>query len=381
MTLRWIAPCLLAIAATGCFYGSVVRVVDGMEVPGRFVSDVAYAAYTRGAELEAREQFDAALLAYSEASAHDPDSAEVWTRVAAMRCRLNKVAASDAAFAEAEDLAASYEPLWRARALCAEQRGELAGAIKYARLAVAIDPQRDETVLLYARLVGSKGDAAEASRWLRALSLRSPYSREVWLAVVARARADGDDAWFAHARSRLEALAEREGRDAGLANESLWNPVDAALIGGDLQVARKRIRAARLDPRLLPARAIALGRPALAQSDAALRVGADPLDSDARVALALATDLLGEGAEAGEMMAKLPHEAEPLSEVGSLMLAELLSRHVGRGASSASLSHHATTRLPLEHIAARDALSDLTARLRARLDAAPKIGPKTGTRP
>jgi len=326
---------LLSIAALaallcGCPGGEVVRVIDGVEVPGRFVSDWAYASYARGVEWEQRQQFQQALRFYQAAAASDPDSAEVWTRIGALQCRLEVPAESAESFERAEVIDASYEPLWRARARCAEAAGRTEVALSAAARAASLDPQRDDTALLYARLLDSARRHREAASWLRDVSLRSPFNERVWEAIEAHASARGDDAWLREARRQLRSLRERRRPDPPPAD---WQAVDAALVGGSLATARKRLRQARLDPRLLAARAVVVGRPALALEEAELRLGANPADGDARVAVALAADLLGDSKRASEALRQLPSDTEPLSQTARLLLAELLERHVGKAAA------------------------------------------------
>lgn len=306
----------------------MVRVFDGVEVRGRFINDWAYASYARGVEWEARGQHEDALRFYDEALEQDPDSVEIWTRVGATRCRLKRSDADDA-FAEAESLASRYEPLWRERALCAEQRGDAAGALAAARKAVRADPAREETVLLLARLLVAGGELEEAERWLRSLAVRSPRSSAVWSAVARFAKGRAP-ALHAVATDRLAKL--QPGLDAPrprkrAVSATPWQKVDDALVAGSLADARTQARKAHLDLRKLGARAILVGRPKLAFEEAELRLGADPTDGDARITLALSADLTGQAVRAGEILAAMPAAVAPLSPMGEALLAELLLRH------------------------------------------------------
>jgi hypothetical protein len=112
--------------------------------------------------------------------------------------------------------------------------------------------------------------------------------------------------------------------------------VDAALLAGSLDDARAAMTLAHLDLRLLPARAIVMGQPALAEEEATLRLGANPDDSDTRVALLLAADLLGRVHTMNDLV-DLPATFDALSDWGAIMFAELLSRHVGRDAAATFL--------------------------------------------
>ncbi len=334
-----VAPLLVVLtvigAASGCSGGKVVRVVDDVEVPGRFISDVAYAAYARGAEHEARGQYAEGLAAYAQAAASDPGSVEAWTRVGALQCRLDREDEAGVAFAEARDIDEDYEPLWRARALCAERRGDRSAALVAAKRAVGLDPERDETVLLYVRLLDADGQTEPAGRWLRALAILSPSKLPVWEALEAQARRGQDELWTRHAATQVRRLRERLGQRRPVASDrSPWQLVDDALLAGDIVAARRYVRQARLDPRLLPARAIVLGHTALAAAEAEVRIDAEPADTDTRLALALAADLLGQGDRTSRRMGTLPATVAPLTEVGRLMLGELLLRHLGPAAAA-----------------------------------------------
>src|SRR4051794_25201128 len=75
------------VLAAGCATANpVTLMVGGQHIQGRFVQDAAYAAYLKGVVLETRGQNDAAMAAYVEAIRHDPESAELWTRLGALRC-------------------------------------------------------------------------------------------------------------------------------------------------------------------------------------------------------------------------------------------------------------------------------------------------------
>jgi len=72
-----------------------------------------------------------------------------------------------------------------------------------------------------------------------------------------------------------------------------------------------------------------LGKPKLALSIATLRLGADPANTDARLVLALAADLLGRPERLYEVLQNIPDRTDSVSPLGRLMLGELLRRHVG----------------------------------------------------
>ncbi|MEZ4442499.1 MAG: tetratricopeptide repeat protein [Polyangiaceae bacterium] len=327
---------LLAALATvwGCHGHEVVRVVDGVEIPGRYVADTAYAAYGLGAEWEARGRDEDALRAFVRVIEEDPKSVEAMTRAAAILCRLDEPARADRLFAAAEDRDADYEPLWRRRAECAERRGDAEAAVGFARRAVAADPERVATVLLLVAALRASGEADEAWAWLSELTQSSPHDLAVWRAV-AETKEPSLVAWRREAAARTAALEERQGADPPPPGP--WDRVDAALLAGDLAGARVAARSAHLDLRRLAARALALGRPTLAVEEARLRVGADPRDADARAALALGLVLVGQAEEAVGVAAAMPEDAELLSPAGRLLVGELLLRMSGVEAASAWL--------------------------------------------
>jgi tetratricopeptide (TPR) repeat protein len=346
---------LLAVAVSGCVEHSVVRVVEGVDMPGHYVSDWAYATYAYGAELEARGGFDRALAFYRKAVDDDPRSPELWTRIGALECLLGDDEEAGDAFAEAASLDERYEPLWRARAECAARRGQVDEAVAAAAIAAGLDPGRLETQLLYAGLLERAGRGAEAAQRLRELAVVWPSSIAVWEAVENDAAARDDAAWRAHAQRRLGELRIRLEQSG--ARTGGWAAVDAALAGGRLAEARRAARRARLDPALLAARALAIGRPELAIDEATLRLGADPEDGDAVAVLLLATYLTADGVRWAEAIAALDR-ARPPSAVGRWMVAELLLRHGGAAAAEAWLGSPPPS------------AGELRSRLRAELDRA-----------
>jgi hypothetical protein len=227
---------------------------------------------------------------------------------------------------------------------------------------VALDPSRDGTVLLYARLLVEGDQPEEALRWLRALALRSPASLEVWEAIAEAAGRAEDAAWHRHAEQRIALLRDKYGQRAGKGGDRPWSALDAALLDRDLKLARRRARLARIDPRLVSARAIAVGRPEVALEEAELRLGADPEDSDARVALALAADLMGQSERSVEVLRARPDGAAPLGPVGRMLLAELLLRHAGLPALGEWTASDEQGSGPIER--------ELLERLRARISRA-----------
>lgn len=324
---------LVVTSVIGCRRTEVVRVVDGVESPGRFISDRAYAAFLVGAESEARARYEDALSAYVQAARSDPDNVEVFSRMGWLFCMLDQADQAREAFDAAIERDPGYEPTWRRMARCAERQGRTEAAVEASSRAVAMDPSRDETVLLHARLLTVSGRQPEAWPWLREVALRSPGSQDVWEAIAEHA-AETRPAWAMEARRRLAAMERRRGPHPTELRGGGWHDVDEALVAGDLDEARRRARRAHLDGRLLGARAILAGRPTLALAEAKLRFEADPGDLRARVVLALAADLTGDRDLAVEAIAGIETQAERLDRVGRALFAELVLRHAGRDAAA-----------------------------------------------
>jgi tetratricopeptide (TPR) repeat protein len=363
------AALLALLGASGCGDPKVIRVVDGTRVEGRFIPYEAYARYGRAAEAEARGDLDLALALYDRAAESDPDSAEIWTRLGAVRCAIvGKHAPAEDAFERAEDIDPAYEPLWRERARCAAADGRLREAIGYADQALALDPNRDEVVLLYASLLERVGRVEEAERMLDALVIQRPSSVPGWLARYELALRRGDRVGAEGAARELRVRAPRLSERL-VTEQPILSPlaeVDAAIEKGDLAAARIAARHARLPAAELAVRAAALGRADLARVQAELVLGADPASSSARAALAVAADLKGDTAllatALDDAQAGVPAPPSPLAR---LIFAELLHRRVGRDAARAFLGPEAATEgknAPVDPL-----LAAVRKRVRARL--------------
>lgn len=329
---------VVALLLSGCAGHQVVRIVDGVPTPGRFVSASAYAAFIEASEREARGDLPGAMAAYRSAIDRDPESVLPWIRLGDLRCARGETGGAEAAFAEAEARAPRYEPLWRARAECALASGEPHAAVTSARRAVAERPRRIETVLLLARALAQTDRQDEAFRYLVSLAVQHPGRRVVWLAI----RDLGTDpAWVARATSRIDALDQETDLEGGVKPSALtrseqgWSTVDRALRAGELDAARRAMRRARLDHRLLAARALLIGEAELALKEAGLRLAAHPEESDARVAFALAADLMTDEGALAKALGRLPSAPEALSPWGRVLMAELLARRAGPDAAAA----------------------------------------------
>jgi tetratricopeptide (TPR) repeat protein len=317
--------------------------VGGHRVQGRFVADEAYAAYLKGVVLETQGRIDLAMAAYGEAIEHDPESAELWTRLGVLRCSEAtkpggpvKTAGPWDAFTRASEIDPGYEETWTERARCHLKRGELDGAARAARVAVSLDPDRPEPAILLALVLERQGQTDEARRWLDGLIARDPWSivaHEAMAAFATRARDD------VRRQTSEEALAKlRPPRSEGSAahrDSASLSEVDAALEHGDFDRARRLALAARISSGALALRAAALGSVSFARAQAELVLAADPADGDARVAATVAADLDRDDAALERAVSSIPRVAAPLSPLATLLIAELLARRVGSDAQRA----------------------------------------------
>jgi len=358
-----------ALACAACGAPTVMRSVDGQLIEGRYIPPRAYALYAIGTDLEAHGDLRQALAAFELAQGDDGESPEIWTRIGALRCKLGGDA--EDAFRRALGVDDAYEPAWRAWARCAAAQGKLEEALDHAEVAVRLDPNQEDAILLRADLLERLGRVEDARRALRALVVRRPRSVGGWRALAALAMRAGDTAEAERAARRVREIVPRH--QAALAKDlpglRPLAELDTALRVGDLRSARKLAREAGLPPAELAVRAAALGRAAEARAQAELVLGADPASASARVALAAAADLAGNDAGVAEAWSGLPGPGEPLtppSPLARLLFAELLARRVGDEAALAWLGQPPEARGrpdPLE--------ADLAARVRRQLEARP----------
>ncbi|AUX43755.1 hypothetical protein SOCE26_052100 [Sorangium cellulosum] len=355
-----LAPLVSLALVTGCGRTTVARAVDGQIIEGRFIAPRAYTLYAIGAEAEARGDLAMALAAYEQAEDSDPDSADIWTRVGAVRCRLGRGEAAADAFERALAIDADYEPAHREAARCDLAAGRLAAALGRVERAIVLDPDRDDGLLLRAEILRRLGRTDDARLSLRALLVRRPRSVDAWRALHAVAIEAGDRATAEQAARRLRELTSWKGAGLGLGvpARAPLAELDAALIEGQLRRARRLAQDVDLPPAEVAVRAAALGRAREAREQAELVSGADPSSASALVALAVAADLSGDEealARACDALHPPAAGATPLvppSPLARLLFAELLSRRVGRDAALAWLGP-----LPPPAPGARDLLS------------------------
>jgi tetratricopeptide (TPR) repeat protein len=321
-------------------------------VRGRFITDDAYAAYLRGALLEAQGKRQAALSAYIEGARQDPDSPELLTRIGVLRCVGEGAGeaknAPGAAFDRAASVDPAYEEAWTERARCHLKRGELEDAEQAARVAVSLDPDRIEPAVLLSLVLERRNHIDEAARWLDGLVIRDPASIEAAEAMLAFASRTNDVARKASAERALASLGARAGRrsSADKVGTSLAD-VDSALSRGAFDEARRLALAARLSSGALGLRAAAIGAATFAKEQAELVLAADPADVDARVAAAVAADLLRDDEALARTLVDASSARGALSPLAGVLMAELLDRRIGASAKKAWLD---ALRVPLTEI-------------------------------
>jgi tetratricopeptide (TPR) repeat protein len=331
----------------GCAEPTVVRVIDGHAVEGRFISGAAYALYARAVQEEAAGGSPArALASLKQAAEEDPASAEIWTRMGALYCRTraDDVARGEEAIQRAEEIDPEYAPLFRERARCglvavdreadpAARRKRLDAALQAAERAIALDPEDMPAQTLTAELLSRVGRDSDARRLLLALSVRRPGSIAALRALSEFGKAHRDEALL----RRAERLSRELGAGAPRSSAALspFTEIDAALARDDLTAAQRLAHRARLPLSELAVRAAALGRIAAARSQAEILVGADPSDASARIALAVAADMAGDPAALTEALSGPPRGSRVTapSPLARLLFAELLDRRVGADAA------------------------------------------------
>jgi tetratricopeptide (TPR) repeat protein len=287
-----LALCLALSVSCTMRSAGVTRMADGVRYEGRFVSPEAYAAYLLGVEREARNEFDEALAAYLEAHAEDPDSAEIWARIGAVRCFSNAApagpAAARASFARGLLTNPAYYGNYFERARCAERAGDFRSALTDATAAVARNPDDEPANLLVARVLQALGRSAEARLWLEAY-------RSYHVATIATERALTS---ARDPRSAQAVVAASAGASPGAARSAAFAEL------GSGRTERARLQAQR-------------------------ELDADPTNSDAWIATLVACDALHDEPcfEATLSRLEMPSLAPSSTALGYLR--ELLARRAG----------------------------------------------------
>jgi hypothetical protein len=199
----------------------VERAFDGQVAGGRPVEPRAYAAFLRAAIAEAQGDTSAALAAYVETVRVDPRAAEAWTRLGALRCRVDPPDPQvDAAFARASGLQPDDAGVWSARASCALARGDIGGARALARNAVALDPHADAVNLLLASIAPPQ-DAQTTRATLVALTVTARDQSAAWDALATWAHARREVGLWAYALAEIARAAPARRAEVARAAEEL----------------------------------------------------------------------------------------------------------------------------------------------------------------
>lgn len=386
MRARAIAIGLVALA--GCATPSkVARVYDGRVVEGPYVPPEAYAAYLRGVLAEEAGDFRSALAAYEEAIQADDEDPEPFTRIGDMRCRLDpKSRAADEAFAQAQSIDRTYEPLHVARARCAAARGQEARALAWTESVRPADRQGPELEALYLSLAGKR---AERSRAI-ALTVAAGEHVVAWEALIAWGKTHDEPELVARGLEGLlhvapmrsneveagalellgqgeRGLAQRLAAAVADAPEDLGVrnvhdamvarlAIDEALIRGDLARAERRAVRGHVSRAEVAGRALLLERAEEARALAAQVVEADPTDRGAAMvdAAIAPSDARLRGAHAKGSAASVPG-------VCALALAQRLA---SRGEIEAARTFLAGANV--ERLVPRDPLGAVLVELRVR---------------
>ncbi len=325
--------CALTLLASGACAssGEVTRIADGTREDGRYIDASAYSAYSRAALLEAAGDVRGALDAYEAAREADPESADVVTRIGALHCRADPKQPGRAlkAFDQALELDPTYAPAFAARARCLESRGELKAALDQALQAVQHDALPVEQTELVVRLLFALGRKQEAWTWLEALVAQQRSSLQAWRLFRRFAEQDADATRLRRARLAEQALGIVPPAPGPDRDDSL----DALLMAGDLDGARREVVSRRWKPSALALRAVELGAYELALTQGQSLLAADPSDSDAWIAVLVAAEQLHDQATFQRTLRALDIEALSPSPRAAELFAGLLARRVSEEAA------------------------------------------------
>jgi Tfp pilus assembly protein PilF len=325
---------LAACTLGGCFFSAppVTRLADGIEYEGRAVSGDAYAAYAKAALLEARGDDQRALAAYDLAASHDPDSPEILARLGAVACRLSRAPGdelglrADKSFSRALKLDQYSATAWTELCVCANRRGDVAGALAAGLRAVDADASSLRATLLVVALLERQSQLPRARSWLDALVVRQPGSHEAWRALAAFAERHHDLGRALRAEQGLAELGFRPGPRQALTQ---------ALARDRVEDSRRAALELRLPAGELALREVRAGRVGAAAAQAELVLGANPDDADAWIAALCAASLERNEAAFLSTLRAAPLDASTPSAAGLELLGELLERRIGPEAKSA----------------------------------------------
>lgn len=284
----------LLLTCLACAEGSggVTRMANGVRYEGRFINPEAYSAYAVAVEHETRGEYEKAVTWYLEARSDDPESPEIWARIGAAQCFGAEPPRGPAAAAQAFEngirLDPSYYGNYFERARCEERARLLDAGLADATAAVFRRPTDEPANLLVARLLQTRGRAAEARAWLEAFQSYREMSPAMGHALEA---------------ARAPNAAAPRPAEQGVARPSPARSVAfAELRKGQLEAAREH---------------------------AQLELGADPSNSDAWIATLVACDALRDNVCFENTLESLKTPSVAASETALGFLNELLARRVG----------------------------------------------------
>jgi hypothetical protein len=320
--LRSIATAGLLVVAACVGAPAVDRAYEDRSVEGRYIGEEAYAAFLQGALAERDGDLRGALASYERAVKSDSRASEVWTRIGALRCALDRGdPAADRAFERALALDPGLGQASTAKAACTRSRGD---AAREATRGAAVAPAAADAT---AAFQGSPDLAAERTA-LVAGTLTSSDKVQAWETLVGWAAAHGDVALWTEGLERLAHLAPSRRGEIGKAAEVLaaashvaearavaaaavdasTEPLadersafvvrlalDEALARGDEATTRARASRGRVPLEEAAARGQLLGQTTLARRIAGDVVRAEPANLGARLVLAASEggDVLG----------------------------------------------------------------------------------------
>lgn len=314
----WLVSTSLAACAT---YSGTTRVVEGRTLEGRALPPAAYSAYTAAAYLESRGELEQAALSYETAIDHDPESAELWTRLGSVRCR--STGDAQEAFEEAMSVDETYAPAYREASQCLVLQGQYAQALPVAKQAIQLDPGDAKTSLLVVEILHKLKRHGEARQWLMALSLLQPAGASV--AIDSPALSDEQ-------RKRQE--------------------LTLALLGNELPRSRALAQELSMASDSLAIYALQVGALSAALAQAELVHRADPQNSNARIALLVAGLLLADDAAIATALASPGERSKFPSTASAQLLAQTLDAVVNSEASALFLAAHSERGAVLDQPAA-----------------------------
>lgn len=296
----------------GCQGENVVRIFNGHEVTGRYVSAESYAAFAIATLEEAKGNRRAAVEAYERAIQEDPQNAAAWGRIGAIQCTASPRDA-DRAFARAEAIEPDLESPWVARAACALERNDAERAVTYAKNAIFLSPDDAEANRLVIAALEKRGDPIEAERWRRGFALGSA--------------SDTKD------RSP-------PGPDGPA------DPLARAIDGADVMEAERAAVRARIGSAELSLRAVKRGRLDLAETVASRALEADPSNSDARIAALATADLARNEAAFAKALDTVPRGSALPTRLAAELFEAVIHRRIGLDAARAFRTAYESSKPP-----------------------------------